>query len=122
MLEKCIELKLKNFLKSKNIWFLKTHGGYFQSSGICDLIVCYKGLFYAIELKVWPNKLTEIQRLNLLKQRNCGARIFIIDQYNVDELIKEWENEKRIIQLSRESVRKYINQKPIVTGSRYGVR
>lgn len=111
MVEKTIENKLKNFLKLNNIWFLKTHGGSFQSAGICDLIICNNGKFIAAEIKKWPNKLTLLQESHLIKQKQNNALILVIDQFNIDKIIQFWFDEKIMQKISNESILKYFKNK-----------
>ena len=49
---------------------LKQHGWFYKASdryraGIPDIIGCYKGRFVALELKVFPNKITPLQDYEL---------------------------------------------------------
>lgn len=109
MIEKDIENKLKKLLKEKNIWYLKTHGGSLQSAGVADLLICYNGLFVAIEVKKWPNKLTPLQKAHLLHQKQNGAVVIVLDQYNLTELLERIKNNENLIWVSKNSIRKYFD-------------
>jgi hypothetical protein len=47
------------------------------TSGIPDLLLCRKGFFYAIELKVGSNKATPIQEFVMREIRKAGGRVSI---------------------------------------------
>jgi hypothetical protein len=47
-----------------NGWFVKIWGGGMQKSGIPDIIINVNGFFVSAELKVEPNKPTELQKKN----------------------------------------------------------
>ena len=72
------ETKLKNkvlkFIKSEypDAWIYKAADRF--TSGIPDLLICRKGLFYAIELKVGSNKATKLQEYVLRQIHRAGGR------------------------------------------------
>ena len=65
--EKNFEKKVKDFLKEKNCWFLKTWSNGVQRSGVPDILVCCNGYFLGIELKAPYGKPSELQIHNLLE-------------------------------------------------------
>jgi len=67
MTEKQFENKIKEFLKSYNIWFMKVWGGGYQKAGIPDILACVNGRFVAIEIKGSSGKPTELQKYNIKK-------------------------------------------------------
>ena len=67
MTEKQFENKIKEFLKSYNIWFTKIWGGGYQKAGIPDILACVNGRFVAIEIKGSSGKPTELQKYNIKK-------------------------------------------------------
>ena len=75
------ETKLKNkvlkFIKSNypDAWIYKAADRF--TSGIPDLLICRKGLFYAIELKVGSNKATPIQEFVMREIRRAGGRVSV---------------------------------------------
>lgn len=73
MTEKQFETKVKQFLKSHNIWFTKIWGGGFQKAGIPDLLCCINGHFVAIELKGANGTATELQKYNIKKINESGG-------------------------------------------------
>jgi hypothetical protein len=68
MLEKNITNKILKYLKSLDrCFFFKEHGGRYGTSGIPDIICCYKGLFLAFEVKTETGKLTKLQDVTIEK-------------------------------------------------------
>lgn len=69
------ETKLLKILKNslpKNIELEKIHQGRF-SQGKVDCTGCYKGLMLKFELKIAPNTVTKLQKVDLLKWARVGA-------------------------------------------------
>lgn len=109
MIEKDIENKVKKCLQKNNVWFFKVHGGQFQNAGVPDLIVCLNGLFFGFEIKRYPNKLTPLQIGVMKLILKSNGYYLVIDQYNVDQLVKliEVKDYETIIELSKRSVSVY---------------
>ena len=107
MLEKDIENKLKKFFKENQIWFLKIHGNSFQTSGVPDLLVCFCGYFIAIEVKRYPNTLSTLQKTHIIEQLHNGGIVIVVDQYNVNELLNNW-NLTSINEIAKKSLDKYL--------------
>lgn len=53
--------KVETYWTSKGALVLKFHGNQFTKIGVPDLLICYKGRFVGIEIKVDKNKPTPIQ-------------------------------------------------------------
>lgn len=110
MREAFLENKLKNFLKTQKIYFVKIHGGQMQKSGIPDLIINYNGSFIGCECKIWPNKLSELQKFNKMKIEESNGIFVVVDQNNIDEfisLLKGGEKIERINGFSKRSIERY---------------
>ena len=63
-------------LRQYSGWWYITHGGQFQQGGLPDIIGCYAGWFYGLEVKL-PGKehtLTERQAHTLMKIKQAGGR------------------------------------------------
>lgn len=116
MTEKNIENKIKKALNDLNLYYFKVHGGAFMRKGIPDLIVNYKGLFMAIEVKMRPNKLTKLQEINLdtLRCRKCELA-FVIDDLNVDEFVELLKNNnfEKLKVFAKKTLIKYIDSRRI---------
>jgi len=66
-------------------WFYPVMGGY-GSSGIPDIVACYRGMFVGIECKAGDNKPTALQMKNLNQISAAGGYSAVINETNVDEL------------------------------------
>jgi hypothetical protein len=61
-------------------WWVVTHGGQYQMGGLPDIIGCYKGYFYGLEVKL-PGKeytLTERQSYRLKQIRMAGGKAAMV--------------------------------------------
>jgi hypothetical protein len=61
----------------KRIWFSKLHGGPMQKAGLPDLIVLYRGVFLAIEIKRPGGKATPLQLHTLAEMEKAGAQTIV---------------------------------------------
>ena len=62
MSEKEIENEIKAWLdRQLYTWYFKVHGGPMQLPGVPDIVGCYRGKFFAIEIKVPGKQPTPIQ-------------------------------------------------------------
>ena len=75
MLERDIVAAIKKYLTSlgKDVFFWKEHGGPYGTSGIPDIIVCYKGRFVGMECKLPGGRLTELQKRAIAKINRAGG-------------------------------------------------
>lgn len=81
--EKQFETKVKDFLKSQGVWWLKTWSNGVQRQGVPDLLCCVNGYFVAVELKATKGKPSELQKWNIEKIRDAGGLAIILypDQF-----------------------------------------
>lgn len=76
--EKSYENKIKNYLKSIDAYFIKTHGDRFSRVGTPDIIVCINSKFIALEVKAENGKPSELQLYHIeqiLNAKGYGAII-----------------------------------------------
>jgi len=75
MTEAKLTLKCVRRLRAAGAFVSKIHGGPRQSSGLPDIVGCYRGLFFGIEMKMpgKENTLTEKQAEKLDKIREAGG-------------------------------------------------
>lgn len=75
MLERDIVAAIKTYLASlgRDVFFWKEHGGPYGTSGIPDIIICYKGRFIGMECKLPNSHLTELQKRAIRKINEAGG-------------------------------------------------
>ena len=90
MKEKAITNQILKYLKSLPECFaFKEHGGLYNTSGIPDIIVCYKGKFMAFEVKNERGKLSKLQEITIEKIRNAKGMAFKVTSLEeVKEILK----------------------------------
>lgn len=88
--EKKIENQIKKYLDSIGAWYIKIHGSAFTKVGIPDIIGCYKGLFFAIEVKDTGKKTSLAQDVHIDNILKAGGIAFRADNLeDVKKRIKE---------------------------------
>jgi hypothetical protein len=78
--------KILKRLSQENIFAFKTHGGPYQTSGISDIIGCYDRVFFALEVKVPPNKPTALQENFLARVQAAGGYATWVDSIEKFEI------------------------------------
>lgn len=71
-LESAFQTKVINYLHSIGAYVIKIHVSSYQLEGEPDIICCYKGRFYAFELKQGA-KLSKLQKIKLNLIRESGG-------------------------------------------------
>lgn len=72
--EKNFENKIKRYLKDIGAWHVKFFANAYTPKGIPDILGCYKGRFFAIEVKGGGSYgLTDLQRHNLQSINSAGG-------------------------------------------------
>lgn len=61
MLESTIVRRIKSVAEKRGAFVFKTHGSPQQVKGLPDLVLCYRGRFIGMEVKVPGNKPTNLQ-------------------------------------------------------------
>ena len=69
-------------------YFFPATGGY-GTSGVPDIVGCFKGKFFAIECKAGSNKPTPLQEHAMKKIVSAGGRCLVVNEDNVD-MVKSW--------------------------------
>lgn len=98
MLERDIVAAIKRYLASlgSDVFFWKEHGGPYGTSGVPDIICCYKGRFLGLEAKLPGGRLTELQKRALDKINRAGGiarRVESVD--DVRAVIRLVDDERR---------------------------
>jgi len=93
MLEKDITNKILKYLKGLDkCYCFKEHGGSYGSTGIPDIICCYKGRFIAFEVKTQKGKTTALQDVNIRKITEAdGIAVVVRSVEEVKNVINEME-------------------------------
>ena len=81
--ETAIARKLVRLIEGDGGWAFKVHGSPFQLAGIPDVVGCYRGLFFGIEVKVPGKKPSKIQNYRLRCIREAGGIGFWGDDASV---------------------------------------
>lgn len=76
--ENNITKRIKDFLKSKDIWHVKYFANAFTSVGIPDILACVKGHFVGIEVKTDKGILSEMQKYQGDKITQSGGSWFCV--------------------------------------------
>lgn len=84
--EKKVKDKVTAQLKAFGAYYFYPVTSGFGSSGVPDIVGCYKGRFFGIECKANGNKPTELQKLNLQRIGEAGGLSLVIDETNIDDV------------------------------------
>lgn len=67
------QAKVLRWLATIGAYALNIHGHEMQESGIHDIIGCMKGLFFSVEMKVPPNKMSKLQEYHMERIERAGG-------------------------------------------------
>ena len=107
MLERDIVATIKKYLTSlgSDVFFWKEHGGPYGTSGIPDIICCYKGRFIGMECKLPGGRLTELQKRAIEKINRAGGTArrveSVEDAKNIIQLVDDEQTDKSKIEETR---------------------
>jgi len=90
--EKIVEDKIKDYLESKNYWYMKVWGGSGVKKGVPDIITVINGYFVSMEVKRADGKgrITPVQKKNAEQIKlNNGIPVFI-SQLKTLEIIENY--------------------------------
>ena len=97
--ESLLEEKTRDYFKNEpGVCMFKIHGHEFQAAGLPDFMGSVSGVFTGIELKIFPNFVTPLQKYQLKRIERAGGQCFVC--YSLDEVkrvvicIKESKQEK----------------------------
>lgn len=54
-----------------------------------DLIICVNSFFFGAELKIPPDKPTEIQKLRIKQLKGAGGKVFVVTPLNYKKFLKD---------------------------------
>ena len=101
MLERDVVAAIKKYLASlgSDVFFWKEHGGPYGTSGVPDIICCYKGHFLGLEVKLPGGRLTELQKRAIDKINRAGGIACLVESVDdVRTVIARIDMERRNIQ------------------------
>lgn len=81
-----VKKKVTEQLKKLNAYYFYAFTGGYGSSGVPDIIGCYRGYFFAIECKAGKNKPTALQEKQLRDIVKAGGEAIVINEENVHEV------------------------------------
>ncbi len=82
MKESALRNKTMAYLNNlKDAWFYKASDRY--TSGVPDIIGCFRGRFVAIELKAKGGKVSGIQKYQHLKILESGCEVIVADDFEI---------------------------------------
>lgn len=84
--EKWVKKQVTLKLKEMGAYYFFPVASGFMSSGVPDIVACYKSRFIGIECKANGNKPTALQVKNLVEIEKSGGKSIIIDETNVELL------------------------------------
>jgi hypothetical protein len=88
----------KRLSKITDCWHFKNVAG--SVVGIPDIIGSIRGVFFAFELKIPPNKATKMQEYHIRLIKRSGGFAAVVTPRNLDQTLKELE--KHVSQLTYE--------------------
>lgn len=81
-----VKVKVKKYLTEMGAYYAMPATGGYGLSGTPDFLVCYRGMFVAIECKAGGNKPTALQEAAMQRIRDAGGMALVIDESNVNDL------------------------------------
>ena len=84
--ERIIKNKAKTALARLGAYYTFPMTGGYGSSGVPDILCCYRGVFIGLECKANGNKPTRLQESHIKEINMNGGIAFIVDEHNVDNL------------------------------------
>ena len=71
--ETVIQQRIQKYLKGIGAKAVKMHGNEYSEAGIPDLLVCFQGMFLALEIKRPGAYPTRLQKVQLQRFKDAGA-------------------------------------------------
>lgn len=73
-----LQRKIQDALRAREAFVFKVHGSQHMMAGLPDLVVCYRGLFIALEVKLPGNKPSAVQVLRIKQIRAAGGHAYVV--------------------------------------------
>ena len=84
--EKWVKRQVVSRLRELGAYYFFPVATGYMSSGVPDIVACYKGQFIGIECKANGNKPTPLQLKNLNEIKLCLGTALVIDENNLDDV------------------------------------
>ena len=84
--EKWVKRQVVQRLKELGAYYFYPVASGYMSSGVPDIVACYKSKFIAIECKANGNKPTPLQTKNLNEINSCLGIALVIDENNLEDV------------------------------------
>lgn len=65
-------------LRDLGAWAVKYHGGPYATNGVPDILGCYRGVFFALEVKAGENKATQLQEAMIKQIHAAGGLAAVV--------------------------------------------
>lgn len=91
MKESAFQKKVIDFLKTKEVWYLKYWAGaQYTRQGVPDILACINGKFHGIELKTDVGKPSKLQLYNIRKIKDAGGEAYILRPRDFESWKERW--------------------------------
>jgi Holliday junction resolvase len=81
-----VKAKVVAQLKALGVYYFYPVTGGYGSSGVPDIVGCYRGRFIAIECKAGNNTPTPLQQKNIDDITKHGGVVWVVNENNVNEV------------------------------------
>jgi hypothetical protein len=81
--EKWVKQQVVKMLKDRGAYYFYPVASGYMTTGVPDIVACYKGMFLGIECKAGTNKPTVIQERNLSLIRENEGVAMVINESNL---------------------------------------
>ena len=82
--EKSIVDAITKYLRIKGAYVVKQHGSQYGRAGVPDLLVCYKGRFFAFEVKKPEGTVSMLQKIEIGRVQDAGGIACVV--YGVEQV------------------------------------
>jgi len=83
-----VKAKCRKLLDTFGAYYFFPATGGFGRSGVPDIVISYKGRFFAIECKAGNNKPTPLQQREIKAINDSGAVAIVVNEDNIDDVAK----------------------------------
>jgi len=85
--ERIVKQKVVKILKELGAYYFYPVTGGYGSSGVPDIVGCYRGRFFGIECKAGKGKTTALQDKNLADIARAGGIALVVNEDNVNDVL-----------------------------------